>query len=175
MDVQIPRASEAPSIYVKIALPEAYAVHAKTIASDPDKYGDGVATRLEMGRQVSAESYKEAQADRAALRAEVEAALQRCDVLVLPTLPIPAPLLGAITVRVGGKDEPLRPMMLRLTQLFNLSGHPALSLPCGLTRDGLPCGFQMVGRLDRTRELLATALACEPHVTTAPFRCAGDS
>ena len=159
----------------KIALPEAYAVHAKTIASAPEKYGEGVTARLEMGRQVSAETYNQAQADRAALRAEVEAALQRCDVLVLPTLPIPAPLFGALTVRVGGRDEPLRPMMLRLTQVFNLSGHPALSLPCGLTRDGLPCGFQMVGRLDRTRDLLAAALACEPHVTTSPFRCVGDS
>jgi aspartyl-tRNA(Asn)/glutamyl-tRNA(Gln) amidotransferase subunit A len=175
VDVQIPGASGAPAIYMKIALPEAYAVHAQTIASAPEKYGEGVAARLEMGRQISEESYKEAQADRAALRAEVEAALKRCDVLVLPTLPIPAPLHGAMTVRVGGRDEPLRPMMLRLTQVFNLSGHPALSLPCGLTRDGLPCGFQVVGRLDRTRDLLAAALACEPHVTTSPFRCVGDS
>jgi aspartyl-tRNA(Asn)/glutamyl-tRNA(Gln) amidotransferase subunit A len=65
--------------------------------------------------------------------------------------------------------------MLRLTQVFNLTGHPALSLPCGLTAEGLPCGFQMVGPLDRTRDLLAVALACEPHVTLTPPRCAGDS
>ena len=174
-DVQIHGASRAPLMYATIALPEAYASHADTIASMPERYGDGVAGRLQMGREVTAESYVEAQRERAALRAEVETSLNTCDVLVLPTMPIPAPLLGAVTVRVSGKEEPIRPMMLRLTQVFNLSGHPALSLPCGLTREGLPCGFQMVGRLTKTRELLAMALACEPHITLAPFQCAGDS
>jgi len=175
VDVQIPGASEAPSIYVNIALPEAYAFHAETIASMPEKYSDGVASRLLMGRDVPAAAYAEAQRDRAALRAEVDAALKKCDVLVVPTLPIPAPLLGSANVRVNGKEEPVRPLMLRLTQVFNLSGHPALSLPCGLTAEGLPCGFQMVGPLDRTRDLLAVALACEPHITPTPPRCAGDS
>jgi aspartyl-tRNA(Asn)/glutamyl-tRNA(Gln) amidotransferase subunit A len=175
VDVQIPSASEAPSIYVHVALPEAYAFHARTIASMPEKYSDGVAARLLMGRDVPAATYVEAQADRAALRTEVDAALRKCDALVLPTLPIPAPLLGEVNVRVNGKDEPVRPMMLRLTQVFNLTGHPALSLPCGVTAEGLPCGFQMVGRLDGTRDLLAMALACEPHITPTPPRCAGDS
>ena len=175
VDVQIPGASEAPSIYVNIALPEAYAFHAESIASMPEKYSDGVASRLLMGRDVPAAAYAEAQRDRAALRAEVDAALKKCDVLVVPTLPIPAPLLGSANVRVNGKEEPVRPLMLRLTQVFNLSGHPALSLPCGLTAEGLPCGFQMVGPLDRTRDLLAVALACEPHITPTPPRCAGDS
>jgi aspartyl-tRNA(Asn)/glutamyl-tRNA(Gln) amidotransferase subunit A len=175
VDVQIPGASEAPAIYVKIALPEAYAFHAATIAGMPDRYSEGVAARLLMGRDVPAASYVEAQRDRAALSAEVDAALEKCDALVLPTLPIAAPLLGSASVRVNGKDEPIRPMMLRLTQVFNLSGHPALSLPCGLTGEGLPCGFQMVGRLDGTRELLGIALACEPHITLSPPRALGDS
>jgi aspartyl-tRNA(Asn)/glutamyl-tRNA(Gln) amidotransferase subunit A len=175
VDVQVPGAAQAPAIYVKIALSEAYAYHAGTIDRMPERYCEGVAERLQMGRDISAASYVEAQEDRAALRAEVDAALNKCDALVLPALAIPAPRLGALTVRVDGRNEPLRPMMLRLTQLFNLSGHPALSLPCGHTRDGLPCGFQMVGRLNGTRELLSLALACEPHITPARFRCAGDS
>ena len=72
-------------------------------------------------------------------------------------------------------DEPLRPLMLRLTQLFNLTGHPAMSLPCGDTSEGLPCGFQLAGKHHATPELLAIALACEPLVTPHPPRCAGDS
>jgi aspartyl-tRNA(Asn)/glutamyl-tRNA(Gln) amidotransferase subunit A len=55
-------------------------------------------------------------------------------------------------------------MMLRLTQLFNLTGHPAISMPMGDTPAGLPCGLQLVGRLNDTEGLLATAAACEPHV-----------
>jgi aspartyl-tRNA(Asn)/glutamyl-tRNA(Gln) amidotransferase subunit A len=171
--VRIRRAAEAPSIYVNVALPEAYAFHAHTIDTMPDRYCEGVAARLRAGRDVPAGDHISAQRDRAALRAEVDAALAHCDVLVLPTLPIPAPLLGASTVLVGGYEEPVRPLMLRLTQLFNLTGHPALQLPCGMTGGGLPCGFQMVGRLDATSELLAAASACEPHVTLSPPRCAG--
>jgi aspartyl-tRNA(Asn)/glutamyl-tRNA(Gln) amidotransferase subunit A len=175
VDLTIAGAQAAPHIYVNIVLPEAYAYHAKTIASMPDRYCNGVASRLRMGREVSAATYAEAQAARRVLQAEVERALAACDVLVLPTLPIPAPLIGATNVVVDSIDEPLRPMMLRLTQVFNLTGHPAISLPCGTTRDGLPCGFQMVGRLAGTRELLSVALACEPHITPTPPRCVGES
>jgi aspartyl-tRNA(Asn)/glutamyl-tRNA(Gln) amidotransferase subunit A len=175
VDIQIPRAEEASSIYMNVVLPEAYAYHAKTIASMPERYCNGVAARLLMGRKLSADDYVKAQRERAALRADVERALEDCDALVLPTLPIPAPLLGAATIRVGDTEDFVRPMMLRLTQVFNLTGHPALSMPCGTTSEGLPCGFQMVGRLKSTSELLAVALGCEPHVTPNPPRCAGDS
>ena len=139
--LQIPALGSAIDLR-NVALPEAYSYHAQTIARMPERYCEGVAARLLMGRDVSADSFLGAQRDRAALRTEVDAALAHCDALVLPTLPIPAPLLGAITVRVDGREEPVRPMMLRLTQVFNLSGHPALSLPCGITSQGLRADFR---------------------------------
>jgi Asp-tRNA(Asn)/Glu-tRNA(Gln) amidotransferase A subunit family amidase len=52
-------------------------------------------------------------------------------------------------------------MMLRLTQLFNMTGHPAISIPCGHTSAGLPVGLQLVGRRDDTESLLTVALAAE--------------
>ena len=57
-------------------------------------------------------------------------------------------------------------MMLRMTQLFNLTGHPAVSMPMGETAAGLPCGLQLAGRLNDTEGLLATAAACEPVVNS---------
>jgi Asp-tRNA(Asn)/Glu-tRNA(Gln) amidotransferase A subunit family amidase len=54
---------------------------------------------------------------------------------------------------------PIRSAMLRLTQLFNLTGHPAISIPIPV--DGLPVGLQIVGRRGRTMDLLAVAAACE--------------
>jgi len=84
--------------------------------------------------------------------------------LLLPTLPIPAPPIGAATVDVAGKTEQVRAMMLRLTQPFNVTGHPAISLPCGTTRSGLPVGAQLVGCRHQTDELLRIALACEPSI-----------
>src|SRR5262249_38695727 len=130
-----------------------------------EAYSPGVRSRLEMGKEISASDYVQAQRERAALRAEVNDLLRHFDALILPTLPIPAPVLGASTARIAGIDEPLRPIMLRMTQPFNLTGHPAISLPCGETTDGLPCGFQLVGRAQKTRELLAIAAACEPMIT----------
>jgi Asp-tRNA(Asn)/Glu-tRNA(Gln) amidotransferase A subunit family amidase len=51
--------------------------------------------------------------------------------------------------------------MLRCTQLFNLTGHPAITLPCGVTRDGLPVGLQLVGHKGATLRLLEHALGVE--------------
>ena len=127
----------------------------------PDRYTTPVRLRLEMARYVLAEDYVRALAGRDALTREVDAALAGHDALVLPTLPIPAPLLGASTVRIGGDEQPVRNVMLRLTQLFNLTGHPAISLPCGTTAAGLPCGLQLVGRRDHTAALFAAALTVE--------------
>ncbi len=93
-------------------------------------------------------------------------ALDGCDALVLPTLPIPAPPLGADSVTIGHASYPVRALMLRLTQLFDITRHPAISLPCGRTPSGLPVGLQLAGRLDRTRELMDVAEAVEALIGT---------
>ena len=166
VDVAIPHAGDTAPIYVHTSLPEAAAYHATAVAEHPERYTPNVRLRLEMGRYVLAEDYARAQRGRDVLRAEVDRALADVDALVLPTLPIPAPPIGAAAVEVSGKAESVRNMMLRLTQLFNVTGHPAISIPCGATSDGLPCGFQIVGRRHETEALLAVAAACEPRVVS---------
>jgi aspartyl-tRNA(Asn)/glutamyl-tRNA(Gln) amidotransferase subunit A len=98
------------------------------------------------------------------LRQQVDAALERCDALLLPGLAIPAPPLGAASVDIDGSPEPVRAAMLRLTQLFNLTGHPAIAIPSGVTSAGLPMGVQLVGRRHATAELLAMAEAVEAQI-----------
>jgi aspartyl-tRNA(Asn)/glutamyl-tRNA(Gln) amidotransferase subunit A len=164
VDVAVPHASVVPPVYLHTSLAEATAYHADSLAATPERYTKNVRLRLEMGRYVLAEDYVRAQTARSVLRREVDAALEGCDALVLPTLPIPAPPIGVFTIEVAGATQPVRAMMLRLTQLFNLTGHPAISIPMGDTQTGLPCGLQLVGRLDDTEGLLATAAACEPLV-----------
>ena len=160
-DVSIPRASMTPAVYVHIHSSEGATYHARTLDAVPDRYTPVVRRRLEVGRYVLAQDYQRAMEGRALLRREVDAALTGCDALILPTLPIAAPPAGAESVLVNGAPEPVRALMLRLTQLFNVTGNPAISVPCGVTSDGLPVALQIVGHRDRTGDLLDTAQAIE--------------
>ena len=73
--------------------------------------------------------------------------------------------LFASTVELERRPEPVRAALLRLTQLFNMTGHPAISIPCGATGAGLPCGCQLVGPHGETGRLLDLAEALEPQIT----------
>jgi aspartyl-tRNA(Asn)/glutamyl-tRNA(Gln) amidotransferase subunit A len=165
VDIDLGRLPDIQSTYLNVALPEAYAYHADAFAKMADEFSDSVRSRLEMGARISRDDYVQAQGDRARMRSAVDKALLKCDVLALPTLPIPPQRIGATEALIDGRAESLRPLTLRLTQLFNLTGHPAISLPCGDTGEGLPCGFQIVGRLRQTPALLQVALSCEAYVS----------
>jgi aspartyl-tRNA(Asn)/glutamyl-tRNA(Gln) amidotransferase subunit A len=161
VDVQIPHAAEMAAIYLPIVLADAAAYHATALERRPQDYTENVRLRLEMGRYVLAEDYVRALQGRAVLRREVNRALADVDALVLPTLAIPAPPIGAETVPVRGGEEVVRAVMLRCTQPFNLSSHPAISIPCGATPAGLPVGLQFVGPMGHTHDLLQVARAAE--------------
>ena len=160
-DVMIRHTKEIGTIYVHIALPEAAAYHAATLDSRPQDYTENVRLRLEMGRYILAEDYVRAQRGRHALTREVREALGGRDGLLLPSMPVPATRLGVPTLSIGGTEETVRNITLRLTQLFSITGHPAISLPCGRTDEGLPVGLQIVGTRNRTPELLQVAASLE--------------
>lgn len=160
-DREIPHAADTAPIYLHIGLPEAASYHADTLDRMAERYTPSVRIRLELGRYMLAEDYARAQDGRRLLRQEVNAALQDCDVLALPTLAIPAPPIGANSVRVGDRQESVRNIMLKLTQLFNMTGHPVVSLPCGTTAAGLPCALQLVGPAGNTEGLLSVAACVE--------------
>jgi aspartyl-tRNA(Asn)/glutamyl-tRNA(Gln) amidotransferase subunit A len=172
-EVSIPHAGDVAAIYLHIVLTEAAAYHAKTLERRPEDYTPNVRIRLEMGRYVLGEDYARAMLGRELIRREVDAALEDRDALLLPALAIPAPKIGAATVRIGTVEEPVRNVMLRCTQVFNVSGHPALSLPCGSTTEGLPVGAQLVGASGDTPGLLRVARAVESIVAARAAAHAG--
>ena len=94
-DIDIHHAADIAPVYLLIVLADAAAYHAATLEAMPERYTPPVRLRLEMGRYVLAEDYVRALAGREVLRREVDAALAQHDALVLPTLPIPAPPIGA--------------------------------------------------------------------------------
>jgi aspartyl-tRNA(Asn)/glutamyl-tRNA(Gln) amidotransferase subunit A len=164
VDVEVRNASWTPSAYLHIVLPEAARYHATRLEHYAASYSPGVRLRLEMGRYVLAEDYVRAMRLRAALTTAVDRALDGCDALLLPTLPMAAPPLGAATVDVCGMSEPVRAAMLRLTQLFNITGHPSIALPAAHNTDAMPRGLQIVGRRNQTERLLQIACTVEPYV-----------
>ncbi len=163
--VAIEHAARTADVYLHIVLPEASWYHAPMLASHADRYSPGVRLRLEMGRYVLAEDYVRALHLRDVLARAVNAVLQRCDALLLPAQPIPAPELGAATVEIDGTREPVRGAMLRLTQLFNMTGHPVIALPAGTTGDGWPVGMQLVGHAGATDRLIRIARTVERYST----------
>ncbi len=159
---EIGGAASIPEAYVNTVLPEAAAWHARYLDTRGPLYTPTVRARLQSGRTIPAIAYLAARDVIDAIRRAVDAALASADALVLPTLPLLAPPQGATDVELDpatGDRLTVRGAMLKHTQPFNLSGHPAISLPIPV--HGLPVGLQLVGPRNATARLLAIAAACE--------------
>ena len=170
-DGELPSAAGIMDAYVNIVLPEGAAWHHSYLDTRGGDYTPLVRARFEAGRAIPAIKYVEARAFCQRLQTEVDIALAGVDALILPTLPILAPVHGTedmtVDPAVGGRT-PVRSVMLKHTQPFNMSGHPAISIPIGGA--ALPVGLQLVGRRDDTAGLLTIAAACERILGSAEAR-----
>ena len=126
------------------------------------EYGDDVRGHLERGHKLFAVDYLRALPKRREIVEDFQAAFEEVDVILAPTSPIPAPRVGEPVVRAPGQSESIvRAELLRLTRPANQTGFPAISIPCGFTREGLPVGLQLMGPRWGEARLLAIALAYE--------------
>ena len=156
------RAETIPFTYVNIVLPEGAHWHKPYLDARADAYSPTVRARFQAGLSISAHDYLEARAARTEWRRTIDALLDTHSALVLPTLPLVAPTQGLTDIVLDpttGEGIPVRTAMLKHTQLFNITGHPAISIP--IRSRGLPVGMQIVGRRGDTPGLLAIAAACE--------------
>ena len=135
--------------YRGVQMPEATAAHIEAgwWPAHADAYSPTVRSRLEMGGQVPAAEYIQAQRLRRIFSEKMRALMQRVDALALPTLPILPPHIDQLdqSVTLGNREYDASSALLRFTFPFNMSGQPALSLPCGFSASGLPIGLQLVG------------------------------
>lgn len=145
---------------IALFLAEGGTVHRRTLSTHPDAYCDETRAFLTLAEHVTAHQYVQAQRLRSILADHMARVFQAVDVLVTPTLAMTAP--GLDDREVDGPQGPIdvRAAMTLFTRPFNLTGLPALSLPCGF-HDGLPIGLQLVGRPFDEATLLRTAEAYE--------------
>lgn len=152
--VEIPELEFTVATQLVTLRAEASAVHARWLRSRPRAYGVDVRVRLQLGALVSASDYVLAQRMRGRIREALRSVLAEVDFLLLPTTPITAPMIGERRVRWRKAEEPVDGALVRLTAPFNLTGLPALSVPCGSDK-GLPIGVQVVGRWNDEARVLA--------------------
>jgi len=157
---ELPLLRLASATIMPIIQAEATSIHWNALQQRPEDFSDALRENLRLGAMVLAKDYLDAQRLRALMAAEVDAALREVDVLVFPTQPIVAPLLGVYEVASSPEDDVLD-VEIGYTGPANLTGHPAISVPCGLTAAGLPVGLQFTGRVFDEATLLRVAAAFE--------------
>ena len=152
--VSVPEIDAVNGALVTILKPEAALAHESLVSARPDGYAPGTRAQLEAGTRVSGIDYVRAQRFRARLTRAVEALFEDVDLLLSPAVGFVAPAEDPVIQGGDGDGEMLS------SGLANVTGHPAISLPCGFS-DGLPVGLQLIGPGGRDADLLSGAAAVE--------------
>jgi aspartyl-tRNA(Asn)/glutamyl-tRNA(Gln) amidotransferase subunit A len=144
VDIKVPDIHAMNIVGRVLLLAEATATHHADLGRRAD-IGPDVMTLLDQGRLIRATDYVDAQRLRRKYLREFSKLWSEVDCIFTPTTPTPAPKIGQTTMKVGGLDEDTRLATTRLMRAINVLGIPALSIPSGFTKSGLPIGLQILG------------------------------
>ena len=144
-----------------IQMVEAAAYHSKLIKAHGSSLDLTIRLRLESGFFIPAVDYVQAQRVRTRFADQTLSLFRKVDLLVGPTLPVTAFKIGTTMKEVAGNAMNVIPLLTQYTRPFNLTGFPAITLPCGFSEEGLPIGLQIAGRPFDEATVLRAAHAYE--------------
>jgi aspartyl-tRNA(Asn)/glutamyl-tRNA(Gln) amidotransferase subunit A len=146
VQVELPDQRQLTGASQLVLAVEAAGFHKRWMIERPQDYGAQVLMRLQNGLAIPGVSYLEALRWRGPALAAYLAAVANIDALIAPVSPIAAPTIAESDVGNGPDAEAVIQRLTRFTRPINYLGLPALSIPAGFTRGGLPVGMQLVGR-----------------------------
>jgi aspartyl-tRNA(Asn)/glutamyl-tRNA(Gln) amidotransferase subunit A len=152
---EFPGAHESAKANGLMVTSDAAAFHQERLKKNPEKFGADVRQRLETGAAYTSSEYILARRTQSVFRQKFDQFFDDYDLLLTATTPIAAPPLE------GPDAIEQAATLTRFTSPFNLTGLPAISLPCGFTSQGLPIGLQIVTRSWGEAALLRAAHAYE--------------
>ena len=155
-EVNIPSLEYVRAANVIIMLSEAYAFHERNLKARPKDFGEMVRARFRIGGLLSAGDYVQAQRCRQVVKREFAEVLRKVDLLVTPTMTQPA-------AAFQGYDATSTIRGPSFTAPFNVTGLPAISVPCGFTANGLPVGMQIAGKPFDEPTVLRAAYTYQQH------------
>ena len=159
-EVKIPTLKYAEWAELVTSLSEASAIHHSDMLTRPDDFGNDIRMLFELGEIPSAVDYLQAQQVRRQLKHDFKKAFEQVDILAMPTLPILPNDIGDDFADINGKKVDLIDNIIRFMGPGNLTGLPALSVPCGFSQ-GLPVGMQLMGPAFGEAKILNAGYAFE--------------
>jgi Asp-tRNA(Asn)/Glu-tRNA(Gln) amidotransferase A subunit family amidase len=143
-----------------VFLAESRAYHRDKIETSAELYDPETLRRLNAGSPISEKEYREALKKLQETRQNARQMFRDVDIILTPATPIPAPRSSDL-LRDISQLRPAELVLLRNTRPVNVWGLPAISIPCGITSEGLPIGLQIIGPPNGEEKVLRAAYAYE--------------
>ena len=159
--VAMPSMEHSRTVSLTVQMPEALSYHNRYLEQRGDLYSQDFRAGLALGQCLLAEQYIRAKRFIESYRRDMDEVFDRIDLLLTPATPVIAPKIGAVEVTVDGQAEPAGNAITRYTSFFNMTGHPAITLPCGMHSEGLPIAAQLIGKHYGDEQLIAAAALIE--------------
>lgn len=161
IEIDIPFSTDDLGTPFNIMIPEAGLVHEKAMAEAMDSFGPDVKASLELSHAISALDYMKALNKKNQLFTQFEDIFKTVDVIATPTTAATTRKIGEEKFEIDGVMDSTLNSMIRLTVVFNITGQPALSIPCGIAQNGLPVGLQLAGAAFSEKTLIRAGFAYE--------------